>query len=132
MLDDFSSQLEQYNSPSISIQTRKGLNDDVLQELFGEEKKQLEGLRTLILFFGASISHEKSDHNTMHVVSSLMAPEDRMMVGFDLIKETEIMRKAYNCPEFKAVTTNYLTVLNEEFGADFNLEQFRFVSAWDH
>ena len=54
------------------------------------------------------------------------------MVGFDLIKETEIMRKAYNCPEFEAVTTNYLTVLNEEFGADFDLDHFQFVSAWDH
>ena len=74
MLDDFSSQLHQYNSPAISVQTRKGLNDDVLQELFAQGKQQLEGLRTLVLFFGASISHEQSDHNTMHVVSSLMAP----------------------------------------------------------
>lgn len=98
MLGDFQSQLKQYQSESVSIKTRQGLNEDVLVELFKEKKAQLDHLPTIILFLGASISQEKKDQNMMHVVSDLMSHEDRLLVGFDLIKENEIMRKAYNCP----------------------------------
>jgi uncharacterized SAM-dependent methyltransferase len=68
----------------------------------------------------------------MHTVSKLMHDEDRLLVGFDLIKENSIMNKAYNCPEFAAFTTNYLSILNSTLNGDFDLDAFRFESVWDY
>jgi L-histidine Nalpha-methyltransferase len=66
-------------------------------------------------------------------VSNLLGPEDRFLLGTDLVKDPEILEAAYN--DSQGVTAdfnrNVLSVLNRELGADFDLDSFEHVARWD-
>jgi L-histidine N-alpha-methyltransferase len=66
-------------------------------------------------------------------ISNLLGPEDRFLLGTDLVKEPAILEAAYN--DSKGVTAefnkNVLAVLNRELGADFDLDSFEHVARWD-
>jgi L-histidine Nalpha-methyltransferase len=63
----------------------------------------------------------------------LMGPGDRLVVGTDLVKDRVVLEAAYNDSE--GVTAefnkNVLAVLNARLGADFNLDAFEHVAAFD-
>ena len=66
-------------------------------------------------------------------ISHLLGPEDRFLLGTDLVKDRETLERAYN--DSKGVTArfnkNVLAVLNRELGADFKLDSFEHVARWD-
>jgi L-histidine Nalpha-methyltransferase len=66
-------------------------------------------------------------------VSRLLGPEDRFLLGTDLVKDRGTLEAAYNDPG--GVTAdfnkNVLAVLNRELGADFDLDSFEHVARWD-
>jgi L-histidine N-alpha-methyltransferase len=66
-------------------------------------------------------------------ISNLLGPEDRFLLGTDLVKDPEILEAAYN--DSQNVTAefnkNVLTVLNRELGADFDVGCFEHVARWD-
>jgi L-histidine N-alpha-methyltransferase len=59
-----------------------------------------------------------------------MNPEDRFLVGFDMIKPINTLEAAYNdsLGVTSAFNKNVLTVLNRELNADFNLSSFQHVA----
>ena len=66
-------------------------------------------------------------------ISNLLGPEDRFLLGTDLVKDPAILEAAYN--DSQGVTAefnkNVLAVLNRELGADFDLGSFEHVARWD-
>ncbi len=69
----------------------------------------------------------------LHRIAHLLGPEDRFLLGTDLVKDRGTLELAYNDPagvtaEFNK---NVLSVLNNELDADFDLESFEHVARWD-
>jgi L-histidine Nalpha-methyltransferase len=66
-------------------------------------------------------------------ISNLLGPEDRFLLGTDLVKDQETLEAAYN--DSRGVTAefnkNVLSVLNNELRADFELDAFEHVARWD-
>lgn len=84
----------------------------------------------LILFLGGTIGNLSPDEAEafLRQVAEGMGPEDRFVVGFDLVKDPARLHRAYN--DARGVTAefnrNVLVVLNRELGAAFD------PSAFDH
>jgi len=66
-------------------------------------------------------------------IAGLLGPEDRLLVGWSLVTDPEVARAAYgDCAGVTAAfNRNVLTVLNREFGADFDPEAFDHVALFD-
>jgi L-histidine Nalpha-methyltransferase len=66
-------------------------------------------------------------------MASLLGPEDRLVLGTDLVKDPAVIEAAYNDSE--GVTAefnrNLLRVLNRELGADFDPSAFAHVAFFD-
>jgi L-histidine Nalpha-methyltransferase len=64
---------------------------------------------------------------------NLLGPEDRFLLGTDLVKDPETLEAAYD--DSQGVTAefnkNVLLVMNTELGADFDLGAFEHVVRWD-
>jgi len=89
----------------------------------------------LIAFLGGTIGN--FDPNTRRSflarIASLMYPEDRFLLGTDLVKDPARLEAAYNDSE--GVTAefnkNVLYVLNRELDADFDPAGFAHLAFWD-
>lgn len=83
----------------------------------------------LILFLGSNIGNfEDADAaEFLRKIAQAMRPEDRLLVGFDLCKDPRVIEAAYN--DSAGVTAqfnlNVLRRINEELGADFDLDAWR-------
>jgi L-histidine N-alpha-methyltransferase len=88
------------------------------------------GKRRLLVFFGSTIGNFEIEHAQAFLrgPAERMHDDDAFLIGFDLIKDIEIVERAYNDAAgiTAAFNKNLLTVLNRELGADFDL------SAFDH
>lgn len=66
-------------------------------------------------------------------IATLMYPEDRFLLGTDLVKDAATLEAAYD--DAAGVTAefnkNVLNVLNRELGADFDPDAFEHVAFWD-
>jgi L-histidine N-alpha-methyltransferase len=69
----------------------------------------------------------------LHRVSHLLGPEDRFLLGTDLVKDRATLEAAYNDSQgiTAAFNKNVLAVLNRELDADFDLDAFEHVARWD-
>jgi len=94
-----------------------------------------EGERRLFAFLGGTIGNLYPDERVAFLakIRALMLPEDRLIVGTDLVKDRSILEAAYNDSE--GVTAefnrNMLRVLNEGLKADFEPEAFEHVAFFD-
>jgi L-histidine Nalpha-methyltransferase len=119
--------VEEYPGLSVS-----GLVCDFEQDL--ELIPEAEGGR-LIAFLGGTIGNLYPDarRDFLARIAGLLGPEDRLLLGTDLVKETARLEAAYNDPagvtaEFNK---NVLSVLNRELGADFDPEGFEHIARYD-
>ena len=66
-------------------------------------------------------------------IANLLGPEDRFLLGTDLVKDPATLEAAYN--DSRGITAefnkNVLAVLNRELGADFEVDSFEHVARWD-
>jgi L-histidine N-alpha-methyltransferase len=98
------------------------------------ERIPLGGPR-LLAFLGGTIGNFEPAQRAsfLHRVANLLGPEDRFLLGTDLVKGRERLEAAYN--DSAGVTAefnkNVLAVLNRELGADFDLDAFEHVAFWD-
>ncbi len=82
----------------------------------------------LIIFLGSSIGNFDIAHaeQFMCSVAANMKPDDKLLVGFDLVKDIDILNAAYN--DKQGVTAefnlNLLNRINKELNGDFNLQNF--------
>ena len=89
----------------------------------------------LIAFLGGTIGnfHPHTRRSFLARIASLMYPEDRFLLGTDLVKDGARLEAAYN--DSSGVTArfnkNVLHVLNRELDADFDPAAFDHVAFWD-
>lgn len=98
------------------------------------ERIPLRGPR-IIAFLGGTIGNFEPHQRASFLarVANLLGPDDRFLLGTDLIKDPAVIEAAYN--DSAGVTAqfnkNVLAVLNRELGADFELDTFEHVAFWD-
>jgi L-histidine Nalpha-methyltransferase len=98
------------------------------------ERMPLSGPR-VIAFLGGTIGNFEPAPRASFLarVANLLGPEDRFLLGTDLVKDRGTLEAAYN--DSAGVTAkfnkNVLAVLNRELRADFDLDSFEHVAFWD-
>lgn len=112
-----------------------------INKMEGDYFQQLEAIERLnhgpkvILFLGSSIGNYLNDEAVefLSKLKSVMGPDDRLMIGFDMVKDAEVILNAYN--DSSGITRdfnlNLLTRMNKEFGADFNVDNFQHCAVYD-
>lgn len=89
----------------------------------------------LLAFLGGTIGnlYPRPRQEFLERIAALLGPDDHLLLGTDLIKDTARLEAAYN--DTAGVTAefnkNVLAVLNNELGADFDLDAFEHVARYD-
>ena len=98
------------------------------------ERIPLSGPR-LIAFLGGTIGNFEPQQRASFLarVANLLEPDDRFLLGTDLVKDSATLEAAYNDAGgvTAAFNKNVLAVLNARLGADFDLDAFEHVAFFD-
>jgi dimethylhistidine N-methyltransferase len=82
----------------------------------------------LILWLGSSIGNFKPDEAVRFLgsVAATLKPEDFLLIGFDLVKDSSLLESAYNDEQgvTAAFNVNILARINRELSGAFDLEKF--------
>jgi L-histidine N-alpha-methyltransferase len=106
----------------LGIEAKQGEYFEVLDELFKSEKPKV------ILFIGSNLGNLNDEvaQDFLNKLALHLKPNEKLLLGLDLIKSKEIVLPAYN--DAAGVTRdfnmNLLKRINEDLGADFILENF--------
>ena len=115
--------------PGLSV---RGLVCDFERDL---ERIPDHGHPRLLAFLGGTIGnlYPRPRQEFLERIAGLLGPNDHLLLGTDLIKDTARLEAAYN--DAAGVTAefnkNVLAVLNNELGAEFDLEAFEHVARYD-
>ena len=103
---------------------------------FGRDLDRIpDGNRRLFAFLGGTIGNLAPDERAEFLsgLREQMGPEDRLVIGTDLVKDRYVLEAAYN--DSAGVTAefnrNVLRVINEGLDDDFNPEAFEHVAFFD-
>ncbi|MCG8307848.1 MAG: L-histidine N(alpha)-methyltransferase [Cytophagales bacterium] len=114
--------------PSLDFDGKQGEYFDVLDALGEVEKK-------VILFLGSNIGNltDSRAHNFMLKISQSMNVHDKLLIGFDLKKDPDIIELAYDDPHgfTREFNLNLLRRINRELEGDFEVEKFAHVPEYD-
>ncbi len=114
--------------------------DLVVHSVVADFEQQLhvlpaDGRRRLFVFLGGTIGNFAPAERRafLAAVQACMRPEDSLLLGTDLVKSPAVLIPAYD--DAAGVTAefnqNVLRVINRELGADFDVNAFTHVAAWD-
>lgn len=107
----------------------------------GEFVPVIRGIRSnlrgdaLWLFLGSTIGNldDAEAAEMMRTIRGAMAPGGRLLLGVDLVKEREVLERAYDDPA--GVTArfnlNLLARINRELGGGFDLSRFRHIAFYN-
>jgi L-histidine N-alpha-methyltransferase len=93
------------------------------------------GGRRLVAFLGSTIGNLTPGPRAafLAALSEILQPGDSILLGTDLVKDTDRLVRAYD--DSAGVTAqfnrNVLSVINRELDADFNLDAFKHVARWN-
>jgi L-histidine Nalpha-methyltransferase len=103
------------------------LNDDYFHAL--EELNAVDFDRKVILFLGSNIGNfnEEQAIPFLSNFAADMTSDDSLLIGFDLMKDPEIILRAYNDPQgvTREFNLNLLSRINEELDGEFDLDAFK-------
>ena len=89
----------------------------------------------LVAFLGSTIGNMVPAERAAFLsrIRSQLHPGDTFLLGTDLVKDPAVLVAAYDdsAGVTAAFNKNVLAVLNAELGADFDLDRFDHVAAWD-
>ncbi len=115
--------LEDY--PALCVTGLAAEYSDAMQAL--PEEDLGEGTR-LFLFLGSNIGNFTHDEATRFLgrLRAVMRPQDRLLLGVDLVKDRSVLEAAYNdsAGVTAAFNKNLLWRINQELDADFELDCF--------
>lgn len=100
-----------------------GEYEESLEFISGKFKKP-----KLILFLGSSIGNFDPEHaeQFLEKIAVNINPDDKLLIGFDLVKDEGVLNAAYN--DSAGITAefnlNLLRRINRELNADFDLQKF--------
>jgi L-histidine Nalpha-methyltransferase len=93
------------------------------------------GDRRLVAFLGSTIGNMVPAERAEFLgrVRAMLRPGDAFLLGTDLVKDPAVLVAAYDdaAGVTAAFNKNVLAVLNAELDADFDLDAFDHVAAWD-
>ena len=88
--------------------------------------------RRLVLFLGGTLGNLYRDERVelLSQIGSLLGPDDRLLVGVDLVKDVKLIELAYNdsAGVTAAFNRNMLSVVNSGLDGDFNPEAFQHLA----
>jgi L-histidine Nalpha-methyltransferase len=91
--------------------------------------------RKLVLFLGSTIGNFEPDEAEAFLKSirRSLEPGDALLMGFDLIKDADVLNAAYNDAQgvTAAFNKNVLARINRELGGSFDLDAFEHVAFWN-
>ncbi|MFD5335682.1 L-histidine N(alpha)-methyltransferase [Streptomyces hawaiiensis] len=89
----------------------------------------------LVAFLGGTVGNLLPAERAAFLASvrALLAPGDALLLGTDLVKDEEVLVRAYDdaAGVTAAFNKNVLSVINRELGADFEPAAFDHVAVWD-
>jgi dimethylhistidine N-methyltransferase len=89
----------------------------------------------LVLFLGSNIGNFKqlNSQRMLEKISSYLAKNDQMLIGFDLKKDRQILTDAYNDEAgiTRDFNLNILKRMNNELGANFNTDFFSHLGIYN-
>ncbi|MFG2120352.1 L-histidine N(alpha)-methyltransferase [Streptomyces sp. NPDC048710] len=89
----------------------------------------------LLAFLGGTIGNLLPAERAKFLASvrALLAPGDGLLLGTDLVKDEQVLVRAYDdaAGVTAAFNKNVLAVMNRELGSDFDPEAFDHVALWD-
>lgn len=95
----------------------------------------LKERRNITLFLGSNIGnfHFNQAEDFVGKLNNLSNPGDLLMIGVDLKKDPDVIKRAYDDPHgiTAAFNLNLLTRMNRELDADFDLHQFKHIAVYD-
>ncbi len=95
---------------------------------FTGDLRGLERSPKLVTFFGSTIGNfpDQEGIDLLCGFAKLMNPEDRLLIGLDMIKPVPVIEAAYNdaCGITAEFNLNILRNINQTLDADFNLDHF--------
>src|SRR5512146_3231943 len=99
--------------------------------------RQLRALpgKKLVLFIGSTIGNFEPEEQLefLRCVRQSLRPGDALLLGFDLVKDAQILHAAYN--DRQGITAlfnkNVLARVNRELGGRFDLAAFEHVAFWN-
>ncbi|MFQ5528568.1 MAG: L-histidine N(alpha)-methyltransferase, partial [Thermoanaerobaculia bacterium] len=94
-----------------------------------------DGRRRLVVFLGGTIGNltPVEANAFLRNVARLLGPDDRFLLGTDLVKDVAVLERAYNdsAGVTAAFNRNMLSVINRNLGADFNLDRFEHLAFYN-
>jgi L-histidine Nalpha-methyltransferase len=91
--------------------------------------------RNVVLFFGSSIGNFSPDENLTFLqhTSDILHPKDYILIGFDLRKDIDILRRAYNDSAgiTRQFNLNLFQRMNRELSANFDVEKFQHYETYN-
>lgn len=93
------------------------------------------GARRMVIFLGGTIGNLLPSERRpfLRTLRALLGPDDHLVVGVDLVKDVDVLERAYN--DAAGVTarfnTNILAAINAALDADFDLDAFAHVAFYD-
>ncbi|NND08737.1 MAG: L-histidine N(alpha)-methyltransferase [Saprospiraceae bacterium] len=115
--------------PNLDVRPYVGDYFDMLEEVISSNRP------TLVLFLGSNIGNFENDAaiEMLSLVCDALMEGDKLLLGVDLKKNPNIIRKAYFDERriTAAFNLNLLRRINRELGANFNEDQFDFYSHYD-
>lgn len=118
------------NLPSLKMNARVGDYFEIMDKIEAEED-----CPNLVMFLGSNIGNFKPEWalDLMKHINEHMRSGDQLLVGFDLMKNPNLIRNAYF--DAQGITArfnlNVLTRINRELGGDFDLNKFDFYSHYN-
>jgi dimethylhistidine N-methyltransferase len=131
-------------SPAALKEAVAGLNGDFprlhVSPIAADYSQHIPDLRSrpgrkLVLFIGSTIGNFEPDEAQQFLqrVRSSLQNGDALLLGFDMVKDAQVLHAAYN--DAAGVTAqfnkNVLARINRELGTDFDLEEFNHVAFWN-
>ncbi|GHC51410.1 L-histidine N(alpha)-methyltransferase [Ulvibacter litoralis] len=115
--------------PGISMQPKVGDYFEILKET------SKSNIPNLLLFLGSNIGNYTAAQaeELLQLFNTHMNPNDKLLIGMDLMKNPNTIRSAYNDPEgvTKRFNMNLLKRINTEFTANFDLNTFDFYCTYN-
>lgn len=115
--------------PELEVKPQQGDYFDILSSLKENKKPKI------ILFLGSTLGNIRDEIASKFIaeLGSNLMKGDKLLLGLDLIKSKDIVLPAYN--DSQGVTAefnlNLLHRINEELGANFNLNHFKHQPEYD-
>lgn len=91
--------------------------------------KKISNNKKLVLFLGSNIGNltKEQSHGFLNSLRTSLNASDYVLIGFDLIKDPQILNKAYNDADglTRAFNLNLLSRINSELGGNFDISKFQ-------